>query len=139
MTTFISIINAIALILISAIHFYWAMGGKWGGDRVFPEIKSSKPIRPSRLATAFVAFIFLGFALVYLDKMQVIEVPFPNFIEQYGTTILGVIFIIRAIGEFKYIGFTKTIKDSKFAEMDTKYYSPLCLILGFNSLIINYL
>lgn len=135
----LSIFNATVLIAIAAIHFYWAMGGKWGGDRVFPEIKSSKPIKPSKLATFFVAFVFLGFALVYLDKVQLIEIPLPSFIEQYGTLILGIIFLVRAVGEFNYLGFFKSKKDSLFAEMDTKYYSPLCVILGINSLIINYL
>jgi hypothetical protein len=134
-----SIINATVLIAISAIHFYWAMGGKWAGDRVFPEIKSSKPIRPTKLITAVVAFVFLGFALIYVEKTQLVNIALPSIIEQYGVLVLGVIFIFRAIGEFKYLGFTKTIKDSKFAEMDTKYYSPLCLLLGINSFIINYL
>lgn len=131
--------NAIILISISAIHFYWAAGGKWATDSVFPEIKSSKPIRPSILATVFVAFIFLGFAGVYLNKIQFLNIPFPTFINQYGILILGIIFITRAIGEFKYVGFFKTMKDSKFAELDTKFYSPLCLFLGINSLIIKFL
>jgi hypothetical protein len=134
-----AITNAIILIIISAIHFYWAMGGRWAADRVFPKIKSTKPIRPSKLATVLAAFIFFEFALMFLDKVQFFEISFPSFVEQYGTWVLGGIFIVRAFGEFKYVGFFKTIKDSKFAEMDTKYYSPLCLFLGFNSLIINYL
>lgn len=135
----LSLINAIILILISAIHFYWAFGGKWAIDRVFPEIKSTKPIRPSIAATVIVAFIFLGFAGVYLNKIQFLNIPFPTFINQYGVLILGIIFIARAIGEFKYVGFFKTMKDSKFAKLDTKFYSPLCLYLGVSSLIISFL
>lgn len=133
----LSLINAIILIIISAIHFYWAFGGKWATDRVFPEIKSTKPIKPSILATVVVAFAFLGFAIVYLNKINLFSIRLPQVIEQYGTWVLSVVFIIRAIGEFKYVGFFKTMKDSKFAEMDTKFYSPLCLYLGLSSLIIS--
>lgn len=131
--------NAIILILISAIHFYWAAGGKWATDRVFPEIKSSKPIRPSILATVFVAFVFLGFAIIYLSKTPLFSIQLPLFFKRYGVLILAGIFIIRAIGEFKYVGFFKTMKDSKFAKLDTKFYSPLCLYLGVSSLIISFL
>ena len=131
--------NAIILILISAIHFYWAAGGKWAMDSVFPEIKSSNPIRPSILATVFVAFVFLGFAIIYLSKTPLFSIQLPLFFKRYGVLILAGIFIIRAIGEFKYVGFFKTMKDSKFAKLDTKFYSPLCLYLGVSSLIISFL
>lgn len=133
----LSLINAIILIIISAIHFYWTFGGKWATDRVFPEIKSTKPIKPSILATVVVAFAFLGFAIVYLNQINLFSIKLPQIIEHYGTWVLCFIFIIRAIGEFKYIGFFKTIKNSKFAELDTKFYSPLCLYLGISSLIIS--
>ncbi len=134
-----ALINATILIVISALHFYWAFGGRWGGKGAFPEIKSEKPIRPSKLATALVAFVFLFFASIYLVKVQLLNIQYPTFITQYGIWILAGIFIVRAIGEFRYIGFTKTIKNSFFAELDTKYYSPLCLFLGLSSIIINYL
>jgi hypothetical protein len=89
------------------------------------------------LATVVVAFAFLGFAIVYLNQINLFSIKLPQIIEHYGTWVLCFIFIIRAIGEFKYIGFFKTIKNSKFAELDTKFYSPLCLYLGISSLIIS--
>ena len=44
------------------------------------------------------------------------------------------IFIIRAIGDFRYLGFFKEVKSTEFGTMDTWLYSPLCLmisVLGF--------
>jgi lipopolysaccharide/colanic/teichoic acid biosynthesis glycosyltransferase len=38
--------------------------------------------------------------------------------------------IARAVGEFKYVGFFKRVRDSKFATLDTFVYSPLCLLLA---------
>jgi hypothetical protein len=37
---------------------------------------------------------------------------------------------LRAIGDFRYVGFFKRIRDSKFARLDTLAYSPLCAALA---------
>lgn len=36
----------------------------------------------------------------------------------------------RAIGSFKYVGFTKTFRNSEFATTDTYLISPLCLVIA---------
>jgi hypothetical protein len=36
----------------------------------------------------------------------------------------------RAVGEFKYVGFFKRVRGSRFATLDTWIYSPLCLLLA---------
>lgn len=41
-------------------------------------------------------------------------------------------FIVRAIGDFKYVGFFKKIYNSSFASLDTRYFSPLILVLGIS-------
>ena len=38
-------------------------------------------------------------------------------------------FALRAIGEFKYVGFFKSVKGPGFAWYDTRIYSPLCVLL----------
>ncbi|WP_307347298.1 DUF3995 domain-containing protein [Metabacillus malikii] len=45
-------------------------------------------------------------------------------------TIITFIFFLRAIGDFKYLGFTKKIKNTNFSKYDTALYTPLCLYLG---------
>jgi hypothetical protein len=51
---------------------------------------------------------------------------------------LAIVLIIRAIGDFKYVGFFKRIKNTPFARYDTQYYAPLCLYLGLSTLLILY-
>jgi hypothetical protein len=46
------------------------------------------------------------------------------------------LFILRAIGDFKYLGFFKKIKNTKFGQNDTKYFAPLCLIIGILTLLV---
>jgi hypothetical protein len=43
---------------------------------------------------------------------------------------MTVIFAARAVGDFKYVGFFKTVKDSPFAVWDTKAYSPHNLVIS---------
>jgi hypothetical protein len=36
----------------------------------------------------------------------------------------------RAVGDFRLVGFFKRVKGSVFARMDSRVYSPLCVLLG---------
>lgn len=38
--------------------------------------------------------------------------------------------LLRSIGDFRYVGFFKRARGSRFAELDTRFYSPLCLPLA---------
>lgn len=137
MAIVLSVINAFIFTIISGFHFYWAMGGKLGKDVVLPSnIKDKKALSPSQLMTVFVAFVFVGFALFYLINVHLIDFKLPELIANYGLVALAIILIIRAIGDFKYVGFFKTIKNTDFARYDTAYFSPLCLFLGLNTLVI---
>ena len=137
MTILLSVINAFIFTIISGFHFYWAMGGKRGADVVLPSnISGKKALLPSKLITFIVAFVFLSFAIFYLINVDLIDFKLPKLISNYGLFALAIILMIRAVGDFKYVGFSKKIKNTPFAEYDTKYYSPLCLYLGLTTLII---
>ena len=133
------IINIFILITISGIHFFWAFGGTWGADGAIPTNREGKKMLnswdnfPSALATLVVAFGLLIMSLLHLEKVQSLSLPIPTWIDIYGLKIIAIIFFIRAIGEFRYVGFFKKIKETKFATLDTKYYSPLCILLSFNA------
>lgn len=49
-----------------------------------------------------------------------------------ATVALALIFAVRAIGDFRYVGFFKHIRGSRFARMDTMCYSPLCAALSLS-------
>jgi len=87
-------------------------------------------MQPGLFATIMVALVLLTFALFILIKAGLLQTTLPTWLQQYGLYILAGLFIIRAIGDFKYVGFTKKLKGTKFALMDTKWYSPLCLGIG---------
>jgi glucan phosphoethanolaminetransferase (alkaline phosphatase superfamily) len=137
MALILSLINALIFTIISGFHFYWAMGGKVGFDVVLPTNKdASKALNPSKSTTCIMALVFLSIAIFYLIKARLIDFPLPQLIYNYGLYALASVLMIRAIGDFKYAGFFKTIKDTPFADYDSKYYSPLCLYLGLSTLLV---
>lgn len=130
MVTVISVVLFSTFAFLSLMHFYWSFGGRWGSQAVFPTKDDSiKPQMPGIIPTLVVAFGLLIIAIFILQKGGYFKLPIPSFLDQYGLWALAVVFMIRAIGEFNYVGFFKKIKHNKFGINDTKYYSPLCLTI----------
>ena len=131
--------NFLLLLIISLIHVYWAAGGRWGLAESVPERNGSKAFQPGRFATFVVALIFSCMALFYLYKigwLTSLNVIVPDWLSRYGLWILAGIFLLRAIGDFRYVGFSKRVRNSRFAKLDTTFYSPLCLLLSANSFLL---
>lgn len=130
--SFITIITVIALIVMAGFHFYWVFGGKIGLDKALPSRDGELLLKPSKAMTFLVGvilllFAYIAFALGFYDFDTIENKSFY----QYFGVFLSIIFTLRAIGEFNVVGFFKKVKDTPFAIYDTRYYSPLCLILGF--------
>ena len=136
----ISILLFLIFLSISLIHFYWAFGGKWGGDSVIPTKKDGNTFlfNPGIFATVIVAFGLLSFGIFVLIKSGLIIFQLPDLIDRYGLWMIASIFLLRAIGDFNYVGFFKKIKDTKFGKNDTNYFSPLCLLIGLLTIILEF-
>jgi Protein of unknown function (DUF3995) len=119
-------INTIIFLIIAGFHFYWALGGKFGSQAVIPQMEGKMAFQPPVFATIFVALaMVIGAWLSWTPDGKM-----DNKILIYGNLAIGIIFLIRAIGDFKYVGFFKKVKGSLFAENDSRYYSPLCLVVS---------
>lgn len=132
-------VNSAILLLISGVHVYWGLGGNWGLRSAVPEHNETKAWRPGPFATLFVAIIFGCMALFYLYKIgqfPLIGSIVPDWLIHYGLWLLTGIFLLRAIGDFQYVGFFKRVRNSRFAKLDTMFYSPLCLLLSANTLLL---
>lgn len=137
MTTILSIILLAIFTTLGLIHFYWLFGGKWGLEKVIPTKKNQmSTLSIPKFATLIVALILLLFSLIYLVKSRLINVQTPNLVTKYGYWIIPSIFILRAIGDFKYVGFFKKIKNTEFAKADSKWFVPLCLTIGIIGILI---
>lgn len=134
-----ALINFSILSLISAIHAYWGFGGTWGFRESLPERNSSKAFQPGPVVTLVAALVFGGMALFYLSKIGWLSLPnwlVPFWLQRYGLWLLAGVFLLRAIGDFRYVGFFKKVRNSRFAQLDTSFYSPLCLLLCINTSLL---
>lgn len=119
------------LFAISLIHVYWAFGGKKGVDLAIPAVEGGRAFTPGTLITLFVAAALAVFALLSLGLTDVIATPqrLENYIE-WIALFVGAIFVLRAVGDFNLVGFSKKNQQGQFARLDTWLYSPLCLCVG---------
>lgn len=128
---------SIIFIALGIIHFYWALGGESGFTSSLPTNSDGvRVLNPTKLETIVVGTGLIAFSTFYIFKSGLITYNLPAWIMLYGSWIIPIIFLLRAIGEFKYVGFFKRVNGTKFAKMDTKVYSPLCLFIGIIGVII---
>lgn len=133
----IGLLLSIIFFVLSMIHFYWGMGDKSGLSISIPTNEhEQKVMNPKPLDCFVVAIGLLSFGVFVLIKVNLISFALPSIIANYGLPIIIGIFLLRAIGEFKYVGFFKKLKGTPFAQMDTRYYSPLCLLISIMGLIL---
>ncbi len=137
MKKFASIILGILFLVLSFLHFYWAIGGDWAFSKVLPTTIAGEPLlAPTVMDSIIVGLALLIFSIFYCIKSTIIAIKLPNWL----TTILSwgvpLIFSIRAIGDFKYIGFFKEIDTTTFGQLDTSFFSPLCLFIAVTGFIV---
>ena len=116
--------------LLSLLHFFWALGGKWWLDNAVPKtMDGSAVINPGLIAKLVVGFTLLGFGSFYLWLTFAVSTEVTLLTRIVGWAI-PTIFLLRAIGDLKYVGFFKQLTTTEFAHNDTRIYSPLCLTIA---------
>lgn len=136
----LSLTESSILLFLAIVHFNWALGGKWAFDKALPTKENGELVlRPKRIDCAIVGFGLLIFACYYLMKIDMFNLELPQFFKDYFGLFISAIFILRALGEFKYVGFFKKIRNTEFGALDSKFYSPLCLILGTIGIVIHFI
>jgi len=119
-----------ALTLIAAVHLYWAAGGTAGKAGAIPSKSGVPVLSPSPLGTLLVGVALLGMAVVVGSTAGLLPRFLPTGLLRGASAVLALIFAVRAVGEFRYVGFFKRVRGSVFAGRDTFLYSPLCLLLA---------
>jgi len=133
----LSILLSLILIGLGIIHFNWVIGGKFGFSESLPTKESGERVfSPKKIDSAIVGIGLTAFGLFYVFKSGLIEYNLPEWIMKYGSWVIPALFLLRAIGEFKYVGVFKSVKNTDFGKLDTKFFSPLCLAIGIFGIII---
>jgi hypothetical protein len=127
---------AIVFSALAAIHFYWALGGTAGKSAATPPISST--YAPSSLGMLGVALYLLVSAAVLLSVSGAIVLPLSPRIRIGFSYMLALSLLLRAIGDFRFIGFFKRVQGTRFAQCDTFLLSPLALVLAISVFVLAY-
>lgn len=131
LTTILSLLLSIILIVLGLIHFNWVLGGKWGFEAALPTNEAGESVlNPRKTDSLIVGLGLSAFGTFYLLQSVFTVIEMPYWLTNYGGWGIPSIFLLRAIGDFKYVGFFKKIKSTPFAKMDIKLFSPLCLFMA---------
>lgn len=117
--------------LLSAMHLYWAAGGRAGAVASLPERNGAPVFQPGVASTLAVAGLLAFAATLVLAHAGRWPAPaLPGWMVTLGVPVAAVVLLARSIGDFRYVGFFKRVRDTRFARLDTRIYSPIALLLG---------
>jgi hypothetical protein len=131
---------AAAFAAIALIHVYWAFGGSLGGEAAVPRAAiapgaESHAPRPPAFVPTRAATLAVAAALAIVALLVALQAGWFGASLQHGAlrAVIGVVaaaMFVRAIGDFRLVGFFKRRTESRFAQLDSWFYSPLCVLLG---------
>ncbi|SKC67095.1 DUF3995 domain-containing protein [Krasilnikoviella flava] len=122
-------IAAVAAALVAAgFHVAWAAGSTAGAGRVLPQRTGSREpvLRPGRAATLAVVVALVVYAVVVLALALGADGA--------GWRPLGiaalVVLLVRVVGDGRYVGVSKRVRDTRFARADDRYWTPAVGLLA---------
>jgi hypothetical protein len=127
---------ALAIIAFAAaFHLHWALGGRLGYSVSLPQRPDGNPVMAHRLpwwrpAAGAVALGLAALALLLVAHAGRLELPLPAGFVRLALLLAGAAFVARAIVPNRYVGFFKSLRETRWARFDTRLYSPLFLLLG---------
>lgn len=122
--------------VLSGVHIYWAAGGKRGARAAIPSVGEEPLFRPSVWGTGIVALL-LAFMGLFVFQLGGYGEPIgPRWLYEYMGWSLAALFIMRAVGDFRWVGFFKRQRETLFAQWDGILFSPLCLLMGVCLIVI---
>src|SRR5205085_1331702 len=85
---------------------------------------------PGPLACMVVAALLATAAILVAAQGGLLRLPAPPWLVRIGTAGVGLVFALRAIGDFRLIGLFRRVTGTAFARNDAVLYTPLCVLLG---------
>jgi hypothetical protein len=126
-------VTATVFAVLSLLHLYWMIGGRRGMSAVLPEAEGRPLIQPGAFASAIVALLLAIAAWLVLERAGLGPGWATGPLLPVATWGVAGVMLARSIGEFRYLGFFKRVKGSRFARLDSRFFSPLALALALGS------
>ena len=107
-------------VALSALHVFWAAGGRAGGAVAIPRHGGEALFTPSPLATLAVAVALAAAAATVAAAAGWFGAGGrPRAGRVLTAACSRSIFLFRALGDFRYVGFFKSLGDDPFRSWDT--------------------
>ena len=127
---------ALSLFAIAIVHFYWGLLSLDGEAVLVPEHEGRPVYTPRNSDFLDVAAALILGCVVVAARGDLLHSPMPTAWTHASTFGVGLVLVARAIGDFRYVGFFKRVRDTEFAEWDTRLFSPVSFLLGVGTLWI---
>ncbi len=128
-------ISLTILAIAASFHLHWAFGGRYGFSVSLPQRPDGRPIYDHllplwRIGALFVALGLIGIGLLALDRAEVMRTGLDRELVTAVLALVGVAFVARALAWHRYVGVFKTLRTTRWARYDTRFYCPLFFSLG---------
>ncbi|MFL6691479.1 MAG: DUF3995 domain-containing protein [Ramlibacter sp.] len=130
MGTELTVTISAVFVALALWHFHMALKPPAQVSGAVPSVNGKPVFVPSKLSTFVVGIVLLSFAALVAVTGGLLSIGLPRTVAAWLSYGLALGLLARAIGEFKYVGFFKRVRSSRFAELDSLVYSPLCLMLS---------
>jgi hypothetical protein len=128
--------TAAILTMLGLIHLYWAAGGRAGSTAALPERSGQPTFQPGPIVTVGVAGGLFAAAGVLLTRLELVRTPVNQRWASRGAWTIAMLFGLRALGDFQYVGVFKRVQGTPFARWDTALYTPLCIMIAVGSALV---
>ncbi|MFC6224757.1 DUF3995 domain-containing protein [Hymenobacter artigasi] len=139
MLAFITTFNSLIFLALAGLHAYWATGGTRGLTAALPAHSTGAVVfQPGRGMVWAVAVVLLVLALLSTAHLLPASAGLPASWLRATDWAVAAGLGLRVLGDFRFVGLNKQVRDTTFAHLDTRYYTPLCLVmaLGFVGLAL---
>lgn len=126
----IALSTCTVFVVLALWHFRMAFSPQTGESKAVPSVDGKPLFVPSRTATLLVGLALLGCTALVAATAGFLWPDAPPRFLSWLSYALALGLLARAIGDFRYVGLFKKVRNSPFARMDTRLYSPLCLLLA---------
>ena len=135
----LAILIAGVLGLLAAVHAYWAIGGARGRDAAVPQrANGARLFTPRTSSTWAVAAALAVAATLVLAAGGWWQISLPSPALRILCGLLALAFLLRGIGDFRWVGLFKRERHGRFARLDSWAYSPLCIGLAVALALVVY-
>lgn len=113
---------------LGCLHVYWAVGGRYGIEAALPSGPDGTPtFTPGPFLTLLVAVLLWGFAAIVAARASGVG----HWTVAAAVAVGVAAMVIRAIGDGRQVGFSKSDRSTVFARADDAAFTPLVVLLAF--------